>query len=423
MSCVCYKHRTLYKYLRNPQRGDKMKTRLRYFSSTEEVEIASQQLGCDIAGVKIMAAKALFHTIEVQDINTKAAIICKQEMMALGGEVILSREVMTLLPKTTTLVICGTQKQHKKLARKLYQQPFGCKELAQQLEQIIIRINQTNNRKQRWQIKDALLDFTKPIIMGIVNITPDSFSDGSLYLNKEHALRHGKQLITDGADILDLGAESSRPGSNPVSAEEEVKRLVPVLQALIADPTINVPISIDTYKPEVAKVCLEAGAHIINDISGLQNPAMQEVVAHYKCPVIMMHMRGIPKTMQENPQYKDVVDDIISFFQQQIKICEEKGITQVILDPGIGFGKTVEHNLQIIKRLKEFHILGKPLLIGTSRKSFIEKTVGSNDATDRLEGTITSNVIAAMHGCSIFRVHDVKACKRALDLTKKIEEA
>jgi dihydropteroate synthase len=198
--------------------------------------------------------------------------------------------------------------------------------------------------------------------------------------------------------------------------------LLPVLWALKNDKTITIPISIDTTKAEVAKICVEHGAHIINDITGMQDPAMRKIATEKHVPVIITHMHGTPKTMQENPQYTDVVDDIITFFEQQIILCEKEGIKKIICDPGIGFGKTVEHNLQILKRLKEFKVLEKPLLIGTSRKSFINKTIGG-EPTDRLEGTIASNVVACMNGAHIFRVHDVKACKRALELTTLIKNA
>jgi dihydropteroate synthase len=398
-----------------------MKIRRRNFYSKYDIEQAALRLGCDLAGIKIMSSKAIFQTLEVQGVSIQGAIICKQEMMALGGEVILSREVMTLLPKTTTMLICGTEKQYKKLSQKLYQQPFGCKEMATKLTETIGHIDQKIGNDE-WNVRTTTLTFSKPLIMGIANITPDSFSDGNMFLHKDAAIQHCKKMIKEGADILDLGAESSRPGSDPVSAEEELQRLLPVLQAILGDPSISIPISIDTYKPEVARACLEAGAHMINDITGVQDPRMQDIVAKYQCPVIMMHMQGKPKTMQNNPEYNDVVDDIIDFFEQQIRICGSKGITKIICDPGIGFGKTVQQNLQIINRLKEFKILGKPLLIGTSRKSFIGKTIGG-EAQDRLEGTVASNVIAAMHGCHIFRVHDVKACKRALELTKMISDA
>lgn len=397
-----------------------MEIRARYFSTIREAEKTFERIGCDIAGIKIMNEKAVFWTPLLKEISLRAAIIVKQEMMALGGEAVVSKEVMTLTPEKTDVLLLGTQKHYKRLIQKLYQQPFGCKEIAVHLTTFFEKQKQVQElQTQQWHLGKYVLDFSKPILMGIVNITPDSFSDGNKYLEPAAAIQHCKELVAEGAHVLDLGAESSRPGSDPVSVEEEQQRLLPVLDALFNDPTITVPLSIDTRKPEVAEVCLKRGAHIINDITGMQNPKMQDIVAQYNIPVVLMHMQGTPKTMQETPSYADVVDDIMSFFEKQIHLCEQKGITNIILDPGIGFGKTVEHNCEILRRLKEFHILGKPLLVGTSRKSFIQKTIGGTP-DDRREGTIASNVVAAMHGAHIFRVHDVKACKRALDLATRI---
>ncbi len=397
-----------------------MEIRARYFSTIKEAEQTFKKIGCDPAGIKIMNEKAVFWTLLLKDISLRAAIILKQEMMALGGETVASKEVMTLTPEKTDVLLLGTQKQYKRLIQKLYQQQFGCKEIASHIASFLKKQNQRAGLSaQQWHVGQHVLDFSKPIIMGIVNITPDSFSDGNKYLEPTAAIRHCKQLIEEGAHILDLGAESTRPGSDPVCVEEELQRLLPVLDALLQSKELTVPFSIDTWKPEVAEVCLKKGVHIINDITGLQNPKMQALAVKYNIPVVMMHMQGMPKTMQENPVYNDIVDDIISFFERQIQRCERKGISKIILDPGIGFGKTVSNNLEILRRLKEFNILGKPLLIGTSRKSFIQKTIGGTP-DDRLEGTIASNVFAAMQGVHIFRVHDVKTCKRALELTAHI---
>jgi len=225
------------------------------------------------------------------------------------------------------------------------------------------------------------LTFTKTLIMGILNVTSDSFSDGSLYVSFDAAIDHAKQMVADGADIIDVGGESSRPHADSVSEEEELKRVLSVVKHLVKE--VDVPISIDTYKPKVAEECIKAGAHIINDITGLRDDKMVDIAATYNTPVIIMHMKGNPQTMQQNPSYKDVVQDIKSFFKERIDKARKAGITSLILDVGIGFGKTVSHNLQLIKRLHEFTSLGYPLLIGPSRKSFI--------------GQITVNFIRVLH--------------------------
>ena len=253
--------------------------------------------------------------------------------------------------------------------------------------------------------------------MGILNVTPDSFSDGNKFLDPEKAIAHAKQMVKEGADIIDIGAESSRPGSDPVSEEEELQRLLPIVSRLVKE--IDVPISIDTYTPQVAEACLTLGAHMINDISGLRNKEMITVVSKHKVPVIIMHMLGDPKTMQENPMYTDIVQEIKTFFEERIQQAKAAGITDIILDPGIGFGKTVEHNLDILNRLKEFDV-GYPLLIGPSRKSFIGHITGL-PVEERLEGTIAAVCVGLINGASIFRVHDVTACKRALQIADAIQ--
>ena len=245
--------------------------------------------------------------------------------------------------------------------------------------------------------------------MGILNVTPDSFSDGGWYLNTKSAVEHAKGMVQDGADIVDIGGESSRPGAEPVPVQVELERVLPVIKAL--SKKIDAPISIDTYKADVAKEALKAGASIINDISGLRfDTMMVKVAADADAPVIIMHMKGTSMDMQKRPVYKDVVKEILSFFKERICFAVKNGIkkNKIIIDPGIGFGKTVKHNLEIIKRLSEFKILGVPILLGPSRKSFIGKILNV-DIDKRLEGTAAAVAISIANGANIVRVHDVKA--------------
>ena len=265
--------------------------------------------------------------------------------------------------------------------------------------------------------KKFTLRFKKTLIMGILNVTPDSFSDGGRFNTLEAAVAHAKQLVTDGADIIDIGGESTRPGSEPLSEKEELSRVLPLITCLGNE--LNVPLSVDTYKPGVAKACLQAGAHLINDITGLTNPRMQQVAAAHDVPVVMMHMLGTPKMMQQNPVYQDVIGEIHTFFQLQIKTAKKAGVTQLIIDPGIGFGKTLHHNLQLLKHLERFTDLGYPLMIGPSRKSFIG-TITGLPVNERLEGTLAAVTIAVQNGANIIRVHDVKQCKRALQVIDAI---
>ncbi|HIH16769.1 MAG TPA: dihydropteroate synthase [Candidatus Diapherotrites archaeon] len=264
------------------------------------------------------------------------------------------------------------------------------------------------------------LDFSKPRIMGILNVTPDSFSDGGHFPSTQAAVARAHEMVAQGADVLDLGGESTRPGSDPVSVQEELRRLQPVLEQLV--DKISIPLSIDTYKPEVARACLEMGANLLNDVTGLRNPAILELAADYQVPVVCMHMLGNPKNMQEKPVYVDVVMDLLAYFRDRLAAAKEAGLRQVILDPGIGFGKTTAHNLQLLKRLAEFKELGKPLCVGPSRKSFIGNVLGL-DVNNRLEGTLAAVAVSVWNGADLVRVHDVRDARRVIDLVQAIKEA
>lgn len=261
------------------------------------------------------------------------------------------------------------------------------------------------------------------VIMGILNVTPDSFSDGGLYFDKEDAVAYGEALAAAGADIIDIGGESSRPFSEPVPVEEEIRRVVPVIEELTR--RLSVPISIDTTKAQVARQALEAGAVMVNDIGALRlDPAMADLVADRDVPVVLMHMKGTPKTMQNNPQYKNVVGEVKGFLADVVHGAEEAGIdrSKIIVDPGIGFGKTVTHNLRLIKDLRAFRALGVPILIGVSRKSFISKLLGPGDG-HREVGTQAAVAAAALNGAHIVRVHDVKRTRETLKVVDAIRNS
>lgn len=260
-------------------------------------------------------------------------------------------------------------------------------------------------------------------IMGILNITPDSFSDGGKFFNTAAAVAQAEQMIADGADIIDIGGESTRPGAKPVSKEDEMARVIPVIDALRKNlKNSALVISIDTQKPEVAEAALAHGANMVNDVTGLRDPAMRVAVAKYNVPVVIMHMQGEPRTMQKSPTYDDVVEEIKIFFKQRVAEAEAAGIARanITLDPGIGFGKTVEHNLLILKNLREFVVLGSPVLVGPSRKSFIGAITGGLPVDERLEGTLAAVAAAIMNGAAIVRVHDVKETKRATQIVDAI---
>ncbi|MDO8737005.1 MAG: dihydropteroate synthase [Thermoleophilia bacterium] len=252
-------------------------------------------------------------------------------------------------------------------------------------------------------------------VMGILNVTPDSFHDGGRYLNYVLAVTRAREMAAAGAGIIDVGGESTRPGAQPVAAEEELKRVIPVIEALAAHP--GIPVSIDTSKAAVARAALKAGASMINDVTALRGDSgMAAVAAEASCPICLMHMLGEPRTMQDDPQYGDVIADITAFFLERIDFAVSQGIKRenIIIDPGIGFGKTLVHNLEILRRLDDFGSIGLPLLIGVSRKRFIGMIMGDEGTSERLPGTIAANLMAFEKGARIFRVHDVAENHQAL---------
>jgi dihydropteroate synthase len=263
------------------------------------------------------------------------------------------------------------------------------------------------------------LNLNRPHLMGIVNVTPDSFSDGGKYSSTDLAVAHGLELIAEGADILDIGGESTRPGAPPVSLDEELRRVIPVIDALSAVSTV--PLSIDTYKPEVMRSAIAAGIDIVNDVRALQENGALDVVANSHVGVCLMHMQGIPQTMQLNPSYVNVVEEVKQFLHARLTVLTGRGVARerIVLDPGFGFGKTTAHNIALIQALDTLNDLGQPLLVGLSRKSVLGKIAGG-DEQQRLYSGLAASVISAMKGASILRVHDVKATRDALKVVEVV---
>ncbi|CEN56319.1 dihydropteroate synthase [Candidatus Methylopumilus turicensis] len=262
------------------------------------------------------------------------------------------------------------------------------------------------------------LDLSTPRIMGIVNVTPDSFSDGGQFNTTDKAVAHAMQLVEQGADILDIGGESTRPGATPVPLEEELKRVIPVINALAK---AGVPLSIDTYKPEVMRAAIDAGVDIVNDVCALQETGALEIVAASQVGVCLMHMQGRPQTMQADPQYQDVVAEVSGFLAARLKAAEQAGIARerIVLDPGFGFGKRTEHNLTLLNHLSSLQSLGLPLLIGLSRKSVLGQVVGLS-IDERIHASIAASVVSVMKGANIVRVHDVKPTVDALKIVSAV---
>lgn len=274
------------------------------------------------------------------------------------------------------------------------------------------------------QIRKSTFDWTRVYVMGIVNVTPDSFYDGGRYVEPAAAIEHGLQLAEEGADLLDVGGESTRPkgpyghGAEPLSTRQELARVLPVIEGIRHHSVV--PISIDTYKSEVARAALQAGADVINDVSGLQmDPAMPAAAAEFASPIIVNHMKGTPQNMQVNPEYADLIGELSIFFKEKIRTLEAASVSRdrILLDPGLGFGKKYADNLRLIHNIRRFAALGCPVLIGPSRKSFVGHFAGDLPPAERLEATIAAVVLCALSGANLVRVHDVMACARALKLT------
>ncbi len=381
-------------------------------ANSDEVKRALGQIGSDPGGIALMAGKPLGRAIKLEEVPLRVAHILKQEMLAAGGDAAVHRNVIINAIEHTDVLLMGTQRQLGHLAQKLQTQPFGLKDVGHSLKDLLARLEPPRKRILNCRGKELVLG-ERTLIMGILNITPDSFSDGGKFYSEKEALNHAYRLIGEGADVLDIGGESTRPGHKVVSAEEEWARLEPVLRVLVRE--VPVPISVDTYKAEIAAQALEAGAHIINDIWGLQkDPDMARVVGEYRAPVVVMHN-------QEGTSYHHLLGDILSFLRRSILLAEEHGLAgdQIILDPGIGFGKTTEQNLEVMARLAEFKGLGHPILLGTSRKSMIGNTLNL-PVDERLEGTLATSVMGVEAAVDIIRVHDVESNKRAIMMADAI---
>ena len=395
--------------------------RLLWTSAPEAADIL-KRMDVDHYGIEAMLPKMVNMNIHVQGLPCKVANIIKQEMLAIGGDAAVARGAVACSIEKTDLILIGTLKQIRRFIEKISFQPFGLKLLAESLDTLL-----DNLLAEHWTLKTSrrkmiLGDRTR--IMGILNVTPDSFSDGGRFDSPEKAVACGFQLVEDGADILDIGGESTRPGAEPVSLEEELRRTIPVIHGLSGK--INVPISIDTTKAVIAREAVAAGAEIINDISAMRfDEQMPTVIASSGAAVVFMHMRGVPQTMQKGDlHYALLQGEMIDFFRERLNMALLAGILpeQVIIDPGIGFGKTRSDNLKLLKYLPEFNVLGRPILTGPSRKSFLGQE-GRGGAVDRLEETAAAVTAAIMNGSQVVRVHDVKAMKRVVAVADAIVRA
>ena len=387
-----------------------------------ESEAIFKKIGVDPYGIEAMAPKTLNINILLKDKPCKVANIIKQEMLSIGGDAAVARGSIDSSIGSTDVLIMGTLKQISALIKKIEKQPFGLNLIAINISEILKHSGQ-NSYVLKTSQREIILG-KKTIVMGILNVTPDSFSDAGLYYNQKTAVDRALQMIDEGADIIDIGGESSRPGAKSVDAKIELERVIPIIEKLVKKT--KTPISIDTTKAKVAKFALAAGAEIVNDISALNgDKKMAKTVKDAGAAVILMHMRGNPQNMQKNNLvYDDLMGNIISYLKTSSEKAMGAGIDKksLVVDPGIGFGKTVEDNYKIIKNLSEFKGLGFPIMIGPSRKSFIGKVMGG-EPHERIEGTAAAVTAAIINGAQIVRVHDVAAIKKVCVITDAIVSA
>ena len=385
-------------------------------SSGIRSEMAS--MGVDPVGIDIMEGKSRHHLIRLDDVDLRAALILKQDMLSLGGEAALCREAAGLAIRKTPVLLMGTTRQMRGLVSKLGEQPFKLADLSRSIEELLDNIDNGSRYVVRGQ---DLLSGGRKAVVGILNVTEDSFSDGGKYAERESAVARGIEMAAQGADIIDVGGESTRPGARPVSAKEEMENVIPVIRDLVAEGVNS--ISVDTTRSEVAEKAIQEGACILNDISGMTfDPRMLHVAAASEASVILMHTRGRPETMLDDLVYDDLMGEVCSYLEGAMDLAMGEGIPaeRICLDPGIGFGKSIEQNLELISRIGELRSLGAAVMVGASRKSFIGRLTGA-DVEHRMPGSISAAVAAAMKGADMVRVHDIVETVQAMAVVSGME--
>ena len=399
-----------------------MKNRIRPLAVTSlsEAEDCLKRIGVEPYGIASMGTKMSHLNLLIEGLKPKVANIIKQEMLSLGGDAAVSRGTVDCSIEKTDVLIMGTGKQILRFIEKVALQPFGLKAIASDLRELL-----RNLSKESFQLKTPrrAIDLSgRTLVMGVINATPDSFSDGGTIDSEEEGLRQAMKLLGEGADILDVGGESSRPGAEPVPLREELRRVVPLIRRIARET--GIPVSIDTTKAEVARQAIDAGAEIINDITALRGDGrMARVAASAGVPVILMHMRGTPSSMQiGNLAYASLIGEIRDFLEDRIEKASSSGIQteNLVIDPGIGFGKSIDDNLRLLRHLGEFKALGRPICVGVSRKHFTGKITGVARPAERIEGTAAAVTAAILNGASIIRVHDVGAMKRVAAMADAI---
>ena len=396
-----------------------MRVRARVFSDIEDAKRQIAAIGVEPEAVAILGPKAVHLNLIVEGVRPPVAIIIKESMLAAGADAAINRNSITNTIERADVLVMATRKQLRHAAQNFKMQPFGIAEIGAEMLRVADNLYAL---PPPWVLPDGTeFSFEHTRIMGILNITPDSFAGDGVGGDLNGAVERAVEIEETGADIIDVGGESTRPGSDPVDEKKELGRVIPVIKAIAN--RVKIPISIDTRKANIARAAIEAGAMIINDVSGLSSDKeMAGLCAKEKVPVIAMHMKGTPKDMQDNPVYTDAVGEILRYLSERVAACVEAGIEegQIAIDPGIGFGKRLEDNLDILRRLAEFKSLGRPIVVGASRKMFIGKITGL-PVEERLEGSVGAACAAAMNGANIIRCHDVGETAKALKIVDAIK--
>jgi dihydropteroate synthase len=372
-----------------------------------------RRTGATEHGVQRMITKGEFLAVAIENVSRIQANLLKQEMLAAGGDAAVSRGLCSEEVCQTGALLVGSRRQFAALISRLAEEPFGLPDVGREIDRALGAYG-----RRRFVVRLGSRELAlgpRPALVGVVNVTPDSFSDGGRFLDPKAAIAHGESLVAEGADVLDIGGESTRPGADPVAVDEELARVIPVIRGLAA--RIKAPLSIDTRHARVAREAVAAGACLINDVTGLTgDPEMARAVAETAAGLVVMHIQGEPRTMQQDPKYDNLMADICRFLRRGIMAAREAGVEEdrILIDPGIGFGKRLEHNLQVLSRLGQLRTLGRPIMVGVSRKRFIGDVTGIRKAADRVFGTAAACALAVAQGALALRVHDVLQMRQAV---------
>ena len=407
--------------LPTPPARPRTPARILEVESLNEIAREVERTDSDPEGVAIMTRKGRIYPVRLDGISLKAAPLLKQEALSVGADSAHARGIADHSAASSTVILLATWGQYQRLLPKLRRQPFRLAEAAEAIDRALRAYVRTAPRTVRGPHRSFELG-ERPRVMGVLNVTPDSFSDGGAYLDPKAAVAHAEEMVAEGADMIDLGGESTRPGARPVSPEAEWSRIAPVLSALSG--RLPVPISVDTRHAEVAAKAVDAGADVVNDVEGLRSEEMRRTVAESEAAVVVMHMRGDPTTMQNDLRYSDLRAEVFAYLSTATERALAGGIApdRILVDPGLGFGKSAEQSLELLTHVGEFRSLGYPVVVGASRKSFLGWALGDTDPAHRSEAGVAAAVLAAERGAALVRVHEVAPTVRALALLRAAQK-